>query len=205
MSSDSARWGQTGPVKLMPDLLLITYNTMLVPPVSIRWVQAWGQSRCSNKPAYKHLIISQADEGLRIKVSLLILPDFCQPPASPIPSSAEGVSSLKLSFSSREPDSMRARHAAMFFCCYICAIQNKMHTQCFRLIVSISQPKFEAVLIEYFLNPCNSLIGLQTNGAVTGVNAYRPRRGSVLCNALENRQAAYIRRVSESDFCAGVQ
>ncbi|GAA6107192.1 uncharacterized [Tachysurus ichikawai] len=122
----------------MLDLLLIMDNTTLVPPAFIRWVQAWGQSRCSNKPAYKHLIISQADEGLRIKVSLLVLSAFCQPPASPIPSSAEGGSSLKLSFSSVEPDSMRARHAAMFFCRRICAIQYEMHTQCFCFIVSIS-------------------------------------------------------------------
>lgn len=138
MSSDGVRWGQTGPAKLMLDLLLITDNATLVAPISIRWVQAWGQSRCSNKPAYKHLIISQADEGLRIKVSLLILPAFCQPPASPIPSSTEGGSSLKLSFSSGKADSMRARRAAMFFCCCVCAIQYQTHMHYFRFIVYTS-------------------------------------------------------------------
>lgn len=97
---------------------------------------------------------------------------------------------------------MRARHADMFFCCSICAIQYEMHMHCFWFI---SQPKFEAMLFKYSLNPSYSLIGLQTNSGVTGVNAHRLRRRSVLCNALENRQAAYMQRVNESGFCAGVQ
>ena len=53
---------EAGPVTL--GLLFVTDKGSLEPPASVRWDQAWGQSRCSNKPAYKHLIISQADEGL---------------------------------------------------------------------------------------------------------------------------------------------
>lgn len=54
-------------------LLCSSDKDRLAPQVSsVRGSQARGQGRCMNKPAYKHLIITQAEETLWIKVSLFI-------------------------------------------------------------------------------------------------------------------------------------
>lgn len=54
-------------------LLCSSDKDRLAPQVSsVRGSQARGQGRCMNKPAYKHLIITQAEEALWIKVSLFI-------------------------------------------------------------------------------------------------------------------------------------
>lgn len=54
-------------------LLCSSDKDRLAPQVSsLRRSQAQGQGRCMNKPAYKHLIITQAEEALWIKMSLFI-------------------------------------------------------------------------------------------------------------------------------------